>query len=169
MLLAKVLHCWVFHLLGTALCPREGQDLTRLIKQSIYMWQVHGGGTGILEELAGSHTRLAIYPALAVHYHRLWSVLCSIPGSRGEGSDLPSYHQTTKVTLTEGSPERSGYMYMDKQVTFYAGYALLHERHWDSQSRGSVACHQTQMLCTRIPRQQPWDLVVLSFYNSLPL
>ena len=39
------------------------------------------------------------------------------PGSRGEGSDLPSYHQTTKVTLTEGSPERSGYMHVDKQVT----------------------------------------------------
>ena len=40
-----------------------------------------------------------------------------IPGSRGEGSNLPGYHQTTKVTLTEGSPERSGYMHMDKQVT----------------------------------------------------
>ena len=35
----------------------------------------------------------------------------------GGGSDLPSYHQTTKVTLTEGSPERSGYMHIDKQVT----------------------------------------------------
>ena len=33
------------------------------------------------------------------------------------GSDLPSYHQTTKVTLTKGSPERSGYMHMDKKVT----------------------------------------------------
>ena len=39
-----------------------------------------------------------------------------IPGSRGEGNDLPSYHQTTKVTLTESSQERSGYMYIDKQV-----------------------------------------------------
>ena len=37
---------------------------------------------------------------------------------KGEvGSDLPSYCQTTEVTLTEGSPERSGYMHMDKQVT----------------------------------------------------
>ena len=37
---------------------------------------------------------------------------------KGEvGSDLPHYCQTTKVTLTEGSPERSGYMHMDKQVT----------------------------------------------------
>ena len=35
----------------------------------------------------------------------------------GVGSDLPSYHQTNKVTLTEGSPERSGCMHMDKQVT----------------------------------------------------
>ena len=33
------------------------------------------------------------------------------------GSDLLGYHQTTKVTPTEGSPERSGYMHMDKQVT----------------------------------------------------
>ena len=44
-------------------------------------------------------------------------MLCLIPGSRGEGSDLPGYHQTTEVTLTEGSPERSGYMHMNKQVT----------------------------------------------------
>ena len=33
------------------------------------------------------------------------------------GSDLPSLHQTTKVTLTKCSPERSGYMHMDKQIT----------------------------------------------------
>ena len=44
-------------------------------------------------------------------------MLCSIPGSRGEGSNLPGYHQTTKVTLTKGSPERCGYMHIDKQVT----------------------------------------------------
>ena len=37
---------------------------------------------------------------------------------KGEvGSDLPSYHQTTKVALNEGSPERSGYIHMDKQIT----------------------------------------------------
>ena len=50
-------------------------------------------------------------------------MLCSIPGSRGVGSDLPSYHQTTKVTLTESSPERSGYMHIDKQVTLHSDYA----------------------------------------------
>ena len=44
-------------------------------------------------------------------------MLHSIPGSRGEGSDLPGYHQTTEVTLTKGSPERSGYMHIEKQVT----------------------------------------------------
>ena len=44
-------------------------------------------------------------------------MLCSIPGSRGEGSDLPGYHQTTRVTIAKGYPERSGYMHIDKQVT----------------------------------------------------
>ena len=76
------------------------------------------GGTGMLDGLAGSHTRLAIYPALAIHYRRV--VICALLNTRfkGEvGSDLPSYHQTTKVAVTEGSPERSGYMHMDKQVT----------------------------------------------------
>ena len=41
-------------------------------------------------------------------------MLHSIPGSRGEGSDLPSCHQTTEVVLTESPPERSGCMHMDK-------------------------------------------------------
>ena len=37
---------------------------------------------------------------------------------KGEvGSGLPGYCQTTKITLTEGSPERSGYVHMDKQIT----------------------------------------------------
>ena len=40
-----------------------------------------------------------------------------IPGSRGEGSDLPGYHHTTEVTLTKSSPERSGYMHIGKPVT----------------------------------------------------
>ena len=44
-------------------------------------------------------------------------MLHSIPGSRGEGSDPPGYCQTTKVTLTKSSPERSGYMHIAKQVT----------------------------------------------------
>ena len=44
-------------------------------------------------------------------------MLHSIPGSRGEGSDLPDYHQTTNITLTKGSPEKSGYMHIDKQGT----------------------------------------------------
>ena len=40
-----------------------------------------------------------------------------IPGTRGEGTDPPGYHQTTKVTQTENPPERSGYMHIEKQVT----------------------------------------------------
>ena len=51
-----------------------------------------------------------------------------IPGSRGEGSDPPSYHQTTEVTLTKGSPERSGYMHIDKQVTLSILVMLLSSR-----------------------------------------
>ena len=77
-----------------------------------------GDGTGTLDGLVGSHTRLAVYPALAIHYHRV--VIHASLDTRFKGevsSDLPGYHQTTKVTLTEGSPERSGYMHMDKQVT----------------------------------------------------
>ena len=30
-----------------------------------------GVGTGTLDELAGSHTRLAIYPALTIRYQRV--------------------------------------------------------------------------------------------------
>ena len=40
-----------------------------------------------------------------------------IPGSREEGNNLPGCHQTTEVTLTKSSPERSGYMHIDKHVT----------------------------------------------------
>ena len=99
------------------------------------------GCTGTLDELPGSHNRLAIYPTLAICYQRV--VIHALLDTRfkGKGSDLPGYHQTTKVTLTEGSPGRSGYMHIDKQVTLsISGYALLIEGHQDSQSRGSVAC-----------------------------
>ena len=129
-----------------------------------------GVGTGTLDELVGSHTRLVIYPTLTICYQRVVIHASLDTRFKGEASsDLPSYHQITEVTLTKGSPERSGCMHMDKQVTtFYSGYTLLHKRHWDSQNRGSVAHQQTWMLYTRIPRQQPWGLVVLSFYSSLP-
>ena len=52
-------------------------------------------------------------------------MLCLIPGSRGGGSNLPGYSQTTEVTLTKGSPERSGYMHIDKQVTLSILLMLL--------------------------------------------
>ena len=51
-----------------------------------------------------------------------------IPGSRGEGSDLPGYHQTTKVTLTKCSPGRSGCMHMNKQVTLSILVMLIPQR-----------------------------------------
>ena len=87
--------------------PRDARNVT-----------VPWGGTGMLDGLAGSHTRLAIYPTLTIHYQ--WAVIHALLNTRFKGevcSDLPGYHQTTKATLTEDSPERSGYMHMDKQVT----------------------------------------------------
>ena len=77
-----------------------------------------GVGTGTLDGLVGSHTRLVIYPTHAICYWRV--VICASFNTRFKGdvgSDLPSYCQITKVSLTEGSPERSGCMHMDKQVT----------------------------------------------------
>ena len=83
-----------------------------------YMQQFLRGGICMLDGLAGSHTRLVIYPALAIFYQRVVIHASLNTRFKGEvGSDLPSYCQTTKVTLTEDSPERSGYMHMDKQVT----------------------------------------------------
>ena len=67
------------------------------------MWQVlHiGGCTGTLDKLAGSHTRLVIYPAFAICYQRV--VICALLNtrSRGEGSGLPGCHQINEVTITQ--------------------------------------------------------------------
>ena len=46
------------------------------------------GGTGILDELAGSCTRLAIYPALAICYQRVVIHASLDTRFKGEGSDL---------------------------------------------------------------------------------
>ena len=78
--------------------PRDTRNMT-----------IPWGGTGTLDGLARSHTRLAIYPALAICYQGV--VICASFITRFQeelGSDLPSYCQTTKVTLTEDSPEKSG-------------------------------------------------------------
>ena len=60
-----------------------------------------GGGTGTLDELAGSHTRLAIYPTIAICYQRVVIHALLNTRFRGEGSDLPGCLQITKVVLTE--------------------------------------------------------------------
>ena len=68
-------------------------------------------------------------------------MLCSIPGSGNVGSDLPSYRQTTKVTLTKGFSERSGYMHMDKQVTHSILIMLFSTRGTETAKvEGMVAC-----------------------------
>ena len=51
-------------------------------------------------------------------------MLHSIPGSRGEGSGLPGYHQINKVIITQSPPNRSGHMLMEKtNNTVLPGYA----------------------------------------------
>ena len=44
-------------------------------------------------------------------------MLHSIPGSRGEGSGLPSCLQINEVTITQNPLNRSGRMLIDKQMT----------------------------------------------------
>ena len=44
-------------------------------------------------------------------------MLHSIPGSRGEGSDLPGHRQINEVTITQSPPNTSEHMLMEKQTT----------------------------------------------------
>ena len=97
-------------------------------------------------------------------------MLCLIPGSRGEGSDLPGYHQTTKVTLTESSPERSGYMHIDKQVTLSILIMLFSSRGPETaEVEGLWLANRPECLVPEYPDDSPRGSVVLSFYSSLPL
>ena len=70
-------------------------------------------------------------------------MICALPNTGFEGMQVVNYptsYQTTKVILTKGVPNESGYMQIDKQGTqFYWNILLLHKRHQYSQSRGSVA------------------------------
>ena len=83
-------------------------------------------------------------------------MLCLIPGSRGVGSDLPGYHQTTKVTLTEGSPERSGYMHMDKQVTLSILVMLFFSRGTETAKvEGLWLVNRSEHLVQEYPDNSP--------------
>ena len=95
-----------------------------------------------------------------------------IPDSRGEGSDLPSYHQTTKITLIESSPERSGYMHIDKQVTLSILVMLFSSRGTETAKvEGLWLTNRPKCLVPEYPdnSNSPLGLVVLSFYSTLPL
>ena len=96
-------------------------------------------------------------------------MLCSIPGSRGEGSDLPGYCQTTEVTLTKGSPERSGYIHIDKQVKLSILVMLFSSRGTEiAKVEGLWLGYRPECLVPEYPDDSPQGLVVLSFYSSLP-
>ena len=61
--------------------PRDARSLTA----------PHGDGTGTLDELAGSHTRLAIYLTLTICYQRVVIYALLDTRFKGKNSDLPSY------------------------------------------------------------------------------
>ena len=90
--------------------------------------------------------------------------LHSIPGSRGVGSDLPSYHQTTKVTLTEGSPERSGYMHMDDQVTHSILNMLFSTRGTETVRVEGLwlvmSFHDITIICSDLPVGKPLHMCI---------
>ena len=129
------------------------------------------GGTCTLDGLVGSHTRLVIYPALAICYQRVEIHALLNTRLKGEaGSDLPGYHQTTKVTLTKGSPERSGYMHMDKQVTHSILDMLFSRRgRKTAKVEGLWLINRPEYFVPEYPDDSPEVWVVLSFYSSLPL
>ena len=78
----------------------------------------HWGGTGTLDKLAGSHTRLAIYLTLTIHYQKGCDpCFAQYQVQGGEGSGLPSCHQINEVTITQSPPNRSGHILIDKQIT----------------------------------------------------
>ena len=83
-------------------------------------------------------------------------MLHSIPGSRGEDSDLPGYCQTTEVTLTKGSPERSGYMHIDKQVTLSILVMLFSLRGTEtSKLEGLWLINRPECLVPQYPDDSP--------------
>ena len=76
---------------------------------------------------------------------------------KGEvGSDLPGYHQTTKATLTESSPERSGYMHIDKQVTLSILIMLFSSRGTDTaEVEGLRLASRPECLVPEYPDDSP--------------
>ena len=52
------------------------------------------GGTGTLDGLVGSHTRLVIYPTLTICYWRV--VIHALPDTRFKGEEVVTYPATIK-------------------------------------------------------------------------
>ena len=68
---------------------------TCIIDVSMYMYiYVTGGCTGTLNELVGSHTKLAIYPALAIHCQKV--VIHALLSTRFKGMQVVTYPANIK-------------------------------------------------------------------------
>ena len=76
-----------------------------------------------------------------------------IPGSRGEGSGLPGYHQINKVIITQRPPNRSGHAYgKNKQLctSRYASYSTGTE----TAKVEGLWLSEDPKACVKTPRQQ---------------
>ena len=60
----------------------------------LYVCVTVQGCTGILDELVGSHTRLVIYPALAICCQRV--VICALLDTRFKGMQVVTYQANIK-------------------------------------------------------------------------
>ena len=86
-----------------SLLGKKGAEVSSPPRDARNVTGPHWGGTGTLDELADSHTKLAIYSTLAIHYQSV--VICALLDTRfkGGGSGLTSCHQTNEVTITQKS------------------------------------------------------------------
>ena len=77
-----------------------------------------------------------------------------IPGSRGEGSDLPGHRQINKVTITQSPPNRSGCMLMEKtNNTVHSGYASYSRGIKTAKVEGLWLAKDSNA-CVKAPKQQ---------------
>ena len=147
-----------------------------------YIYVYDRGCTGTLDELVGSHTKLAIYPALAICCWR--AVIHASLNTGFKGMPVVTYLtnvRTTKVMLTKKFPKRSGYMHMDKQSTQFILVILCSMRDTDiarveglwliNRPNCSVPEIQTtalRFMCALLlyfPPTVAWEITVMSFYD----
>ena len=137
-------------------------------------WQIYiyvtGRCTGTLDGLVGSHARLAIYPALAICCWRV--VICALLNTRFKGMQVVTYLANIKQLKSHWlKVHQKGLgtcIWINKSHSpFWLCYAPRRGTKI-AKVEGLWLVNRPKMLSIRRPRWQPWGLVVLSFYSSLP-